>query len=501
MKKGFTLIELLAVIIVLTVIGVITTVIIVDKIDQIKMNSLSLSSNSIINAGARYLSLNSHLIPTEVGERLEISLETLVEQGLIKNIKSPINGGNCGGYLVIQLLEDGSYQNIPHLNCLNNFNNAIDDVLLAHYTFDNFQEPTENLFQNLNLTTHLQGGISYSYVGVEDGWLKYSISGTGTADTYPYTFNILPAIINSDYSLTFSFKYKTNVEHKYMTFGSPRMVNIHYKPGMTVTDTRVEDYFSAKLENVSPLQTTGGVPIVGNSTQSIYFLSRPIGGMVFNPTTDFLYFKEFQVERKEYATPYVNGNRAGNIQDSSSYLNNINIDILKTPRWINDSQRKGVYNFTTQTNVLSSLNSLTNVHANQNYSWGAFVKLNPNFAASGRVLMSQTNVLELHISSSRYAISTTRDSGGFKSAISQTRLDLDKWYHLFVTSDGSTNKLFINGKKEAEYATLGFLNPSNHIYIGNWTSNQVFNGKIDDVRVYGRTLSDLEVKALYETIK
>ena len=501
MKKGFTLIELLAVITVLAIIATISTMVVINKIQDTKIKSLEISNKSFLNAAIEYLTLNDDLLPNQIGEKIEISLDSLVSANLIKNIKSPVSNNNCSGYLIVQKIEENNYQYVPHLNCINAFNSPGEDLLKAHYTFDSFQEPTENLFQNLNFGTNTSGGLTYTPLGVEDGWIKYSISGVGTSSTYPYTFNITPSLINSNYPTSFSFKYKTNVISKYIDFGSPRMVNIIYKTGMTINDNVVDGYRFAKLENVSPYQTTGGIPITGDSNQAIYFLSRPIEGVVFNPETDFLYFKDIQVERKNYATPFTQDERNGVILDSSANSNNINMELAKSPRWIFDEKRGGVYNFDSPLEVLSANGALSGVYENQKFSWGAFVKLNSNFSQAGRVLMSQTNVLELHINSSRYVTATTRDETGFKSGTSKTKLEVDQWYHLFVTSDGVTTKLYINGNKEAEFITNGFINPSNNIYIGNWSSNQVLNGSIDDVRTYARTLSDIEIKTIYETNK
>lgn len=62
-------------------------------------------------------------------------------------------------------------------------------------------------------------------------------------------------------------------------------------------------------------------------------------------------------------------------------------------------------------------------------------------------------------------------------------------------------KLYINGKLEGELISDDFINPSNNIYIGNWSSNQFFKGMIDDVRIYNRALDKLEVERIYYTTK
>lgn len=76
------------------------------------------------------------------------------------------------------------------------------------------------------------------------------------------------------------------------------------------------------------------------------------------------------------------------------------------------------------------------------------------------------------------------------------------WYHIVLTRDGSTTRVYVNG------ALLGttFANTpatvSNLFTIGqqfntNGIAARFFNGAIDDVRVYNRTLSAGEVSTLY----
>jgi hypothetical protein len=98
------------------------------------------------------------------------------------------------------------------------------------------------------------------------------------------------------------------------------MVNIFYAVGRTTTNIQENDYRIGKLENVSP---ESGTEI---QSQPIYFLSRPIEGTVFNPSTDFLYFKDVQAERLPYATPFVNGTRGTTVATGGGVINQSKIN-------------------------------------------------------------------------------------------------------------------------------------------------------------------------------
>lgn len=81
-----------------------------------------------------------------------------------------------------------------------------------------------------------------------------------------------------------------------------------------------------------------------------------------------------------------------------------------------------------------------------------------------------------------------------------------KWYHLVGVFDdtGNTNKIYVNGDLIVTEANTG-TTPTNSgpITIGAWDSGleSFLDGKIDEVRLYSRALSDSEVQNLYNNSK
>jgi hypothetical protein len=77
------------------------------------------------------------------------------------------------------------------------------------------------------------------------------------------------------------------------------------------------------------------------------------------------------------------------------------------------------------------------------------------------------------------------------------------WYHIVITSDGIGNvsKIYINGLSQALSGGWGFLDPTatNTFEIGYKTSAtaRMYNGAIDELRIYDKVLTDSEVRALY----
>jgi len=74
------------------------------------------------------------------------------------------------------------------------------------------------------------------------------------------------------------------------------------------------------------------------------------------------------------------------------------------------------------------------------------------------------------------------------------------WTHLVATYDGLTLKVYINGIKDTNEATLSppISYYETATYIGQmWMGGNVFNGTIDEVRIYNRALNVTEIEQLY----
>ncbi len=87
--------------------------------------------------------------------------------------------------------------------------------------------------------------------------------------------------------------------------------------------------------------------------------------------------------------------------------------------------------------------------------------------------------------------------GGVDHATSgDAPLPLNVWSHLAATYDGATVRLFVNGKQVRTSAVRGTLPASaNPLRIGgNSLWGEYFSGTIDEVRVYNRALSAVEIR-------
>lgn len=76
-------------------------------------------------------------------------------------------------------------------------------------------------------------------------------------------------------------------------------------------------------------------------------------------------------------------------------------------------------------------------------------------------------------------------------------LDVDKWYKIDTTFDGTNIKLYIDGVLKSSWEHTGSINSDiNHsdIYIAySGSSNEYFDGYIDNIKIYNRALSIAEI--------
>ena len=71
------------------------------------------------------------------------------------------------------------------------------------------------------------------------------------------------------------------------------------------------------------------------------------------------------------------------------------------------------------------------------------------------------------------------------------------WSHVATTYDGATLRLFVNGAQVASRAATGSITVSSGALRigGNAIWSEYFKGLIDEVRVYNRALSVVELQA------
>jgi hypothetical protein len=76
-------------------------------------------------------------------------------------------------------------------------------------------------------------------------------------------------------------------------------------------------------------------------------------------------------------------------------------------------------------------------------------------------------------------------------------LTVNAWTHLAFTYDGATFRIFVNGVQVATRAQAGAISASAQVLRigGNSVWGEYFQGRIDEVRIYNRALTQAEIQA------
>jgi hypothetical protein len=382
----------------------------------------------------------------------------------------------------------------------------VEDGLVLYYDLDNNVkswkgEPTTNIISSQGITG--MQNISYTYVGLENGWKKHAISGTWSSSTYPWSCRIPNAIFTGGvaYSSRLLSKISPSARAKFATWidtnaginyvndsnltpGTKTSTSLGYDPydGLEITESKVQGFiYSTGYANPT-------------TSQPGYLHSRPVSdGTSFDDTTDFVWTKEVQVEEKSYCTPYVDGTRSSSqsILDISGQNQTITIDDLSysednTPTFDGINDRLSSITLDNPNGQLTC-EVVMNYDAKSGYH-NIFDRSasNPMFWIRPS---SQSSVIELNTSSGLVS-----DSGYAGSIIVATAI------YRSNTTPGL--ELYINGSlvKTNNTQQNAWPNPFT-VTLFHRNNSETFQGKIYSLKFYDRALTANEVAQNFNAIK
>ncbi|HYG15825.1 MAG TPA: LamG domain-containing protein [Bacteroidia bacterium] len=194
----------------------------------------------------------------------------------------------------------------------------------------------------------------------------------------------------------------------------------------------------------------------------------------------------------------------GNANDASGKGNNgaVNGAILTTDRFGNSNS---AYEFDGSNDYIQVSNS-TSLDLNYKFSVSVWFYQTDASTAGYRLIDKNTAGFP-----DGYGIDTRGDATGktvrmyFKNQDPDANSlhSLNSWNHIVITYDSLEIKFYLNGQLENTVNIVGSDAPANNLplLIGcgqNGTNRQdFFKGKIDDLRIYSRTLSSTEVTMLF----
>ncbi len=135
-----------------------------------------------------------------------------------------------------------------------------------------------------------------------------------------------------------------------------------------------------------------------------------------------------------------------------------------------------------------------------NVSFGAWVK--PSSLAATNAVMQKSNEIRMNITTSGFPTCEIYSGGLYRGpATSTVAIGTTAWSHVMCTFDGSTITVYVNGTNTGTSSFSGSMtgSSSNAFAIGEDTSTGTtfFTGLIDDVRLYNYTLTQAQIRAIY----
>lgn len=335
--------------------------------------------------------------------------------------------------------------------------------LVLHYTFDQFQEPTENK----------ASGITYSSYAP-----YHNISGDANKVTMVWA-------TTNEYMTIDGFG---TLQGKTITVsGYMKKNGASYLPPFIKTST----YETATAVNHVMDSSTGRFEVtqVYDST-SKWLFHTPITAVA----GDVITIEDFQVEfNKGYATPFVNGTRAGIVRDQSTQGNDAPLVLANTPKWVEGGMvGKGCYEFAGGGKTPGILSPQIKT---DKYTISFWAK---HTSAGKMAFGSDRSATFYWYGDYSWKYTHGGTSGEFYYPKSQM-INIGEWGHFAVTYDGSNVRIYRNGVYEGVKASSGIPNFNRHsIGYGFANTSYDFQGQIDDVRIYTTALTTEEIRELYQ---
>lgn len=98
----------------------------------------------------------------------------------------------------------------------------------------------------------------------------------------------------------------------------------------------------------------------------------------------------------------------------------------------------------------------------------------------------------------KWSFGIKNQSGSYYNAQSACNIAVGKWQQVTGVWDGSQVRIYVNGVLEGSTATTGSIGINADLYMAY---SSIFNGNIDEVRIYNRALSEDEIRQLYNKKK
>jgi hypothetical protein len=355
-------------------------------------------------------------------------------------------------------------------------------------------EPTTNLRSSSQTGGQIGGmqGVSLTYVGEENGYSKYSMSGTFSSGTYPYCMYLANQSFTSGTAYSTQCKLKTNVPNKFNYIGG----GINY----------VNVAMNNAGANSSVLQTDGsrlikrqGFDYASTTTQPGYIHSNPINNTTFSSSTDFVYIKDFMIEQKDHCTPWTATSRSNTAslidlkRTETLNLANVSFDSNAQLDFDGTDDKITGFDFNLEAMGTCTLEAIIYMDdlGGSDSSYSIF---------GGVATGNRHGYHEIRNSGSGWKMTHWTSSNGWRYA--NTALSAGQYYHVVWVWNGLNLSWYLNGVADGNY-TFSTLSPYSlgTTTIGSFGSERYMDGEIPVAKIYQKALTVAEIKQNFNSYK
>jgi hypothetical protein len=132
---------------------------------------------------------------------------------------------------------------------------------------------------------------------------------------------------------------------------------------------------------------------------------------------------------------------------------------------------------------------------NSALTFSAWVKHSQNTGCYERYIAIGADAVILRRNKDGKLEFVVKPNGKFEWAVSNEPLEINRWYSVAGTWDGKMLRLYRDGALIVSASHPGKIAPTNDAAL-SWSDNEAMCGLLSEVRIYGRALSDAEIRQL-----
>jgi len=197
----------------------------------------------------------------------------------------------------------------------------------------------------------------------------------------------------------------------------------------------------------------------------------------------------------------------GDARDQSGNSNHGTVDgaILTSDRFGNENS---AYSFDgINDNILANVKNIPAIESPQSFSWWFKIDTIPKYIDE----WGADNMIALVDTARGVGIQFGFRAPGYNSLgfdtwnwgggtlLEVTPPEQKKWHHCIYTYDGFTHRFYFDGKEVKNSTAKTQQGKPDLLMFGNYPSgDQYFEGQMDDIRIYNRTLEQADIQYLYK---